>query len=478
MPKAKQEGVPAFRLKYDICRNLLGKPGYLEFVEYVLKSYPPTKTLSQERILTLADSFAEGETHKPTTSTGPRLVWEALPYALDCDHTVTGVMLMNASTIERFIQYLPTDLQVRARQILHGDVELTPEQSSRLARPETASVSLNICDHRFAMRIRHTGVIETVGSEVRKHKAIDIRHHYLDPDTANAWTSLVGSGAAYPVYEECRLALNALVESEPWRKALAITEPNTVAMLAGGGAPTKDCVLMNSLLMHIDRNRMIHYSLMDTSPFMLIQTACWMCDHAQANVSQFERIDLDLTYGNILGLDDEDRRFFHRHGKALFGMTGVTIGNMSEKAFFESLDRASESGDLFFMSAETISDDLSDEKAVIDKYDNPNMRRFIEPVVSSVVRASNSGESVEHALSRKKTRLLPVGPKSGSNINGSRSVIISLEVPGQEVTLVKSTRYNEAELNAYADAFDWEPIAAVSPSGIKSHLKQFLFRKR
>ena len=313
---------------------------------------------------------------------------------------------------------------------------------------------------------------------MRQQKAIDIRHHYLDPDTANAWTSLVGGGAAYPVYEECRTALIALVESESWRKAIAIAKPNTAVMLAGGGAPTKDCVLMESLLLNVDHRSTIHYYLMDTSPFMLIQSVRWMCDHAKANVDGFEIVAFLPIYGNILLLNDEDRRFFHQFGKVLFGMTGVTIGNISEKIFFESLDRASESGDLLFLSAETIGDDLSDEQAVIRKYDNPNMQRFIEPVVSTVVRASNSADSVERALNRRKTRLLPAGPKSGSDINGSRSVIVSLEVSGQEVTLVKSTRYNEAELISYAAAFDWEPIAAVPSNRMKSHLKQFLSRKK
>lgn len=151
---------------------------------------------------------------------------------------------------------------------------------------------------------------------------------------------------------------------------------------------------------------------------------------------------------------------------------------VNPKHFFRSLDHAAADGDVLIVSADTIDGLPADaiERILTDKYDNPDLRRFIKPVVRAVVSESNSQEPVPRALDRIKVTLRPGGDANASDVRMSRSVIVTLDVSGREITLVTSTRYKSSEVVAFAAKYGWHAVCQVS-SPLNSHYKQFCFRR-
>jgi hypothetical protein len=248
-------------------------------------------------------------------------------------------------------------------------------------------------------------------------------------------------------------------------------------MLAGGGAPTKDLLLMRNLLKQSYIQDRVHYHLMDISPYMLIESWLWISEHSRT-IDGYEKIDLGLFYADVLDLTEGDRKYFHEHGKVIFGITGGTVGNFSEAAFFRSLDHASEPDDLLVISADTIDGIPSNEldRTLIHKYNHPDFRRFIRPVVRAAISESKVKESADSALDRIKVTLRPGGCGNPGDVPESWSVIVTLEIDGREITLVTSTRYESPELIAFAAGYGWEPVCQI-PSPLDHHFMQFLFRR-
>jgi hypothetical protein len=421
----------------------------------------------------VADSFRKWARHSPTKANGPKQFWDALAGELNCEDTISGAMLIDA-TIERFIGYLPNNRQERAREIL-SDIHLRDGESNHLAKPAAAPRTIRALDFDDSntISLQHTGPVETIATGLRSGK-IDQRHFYLDPDSASSWSRLVRADA-YPTYDHCKTGLQALLESEQWNASLESSRPVTAVMLAGGGAPTKDLLLLRSLLGQPYATSFVDYYLMDISLYMLRDSALWIREHSRA-IDGYERVELKPIHHDVLELTWRHREQFHRQGRVIFGITGGTIGNFSEGAFFRSLDRAADDGDLLIVSADTIDELPSDaiEKMLTAKYDHPDLRRFLRPVVRAVVSESNTQESVSSALERITVSLSPGGDANPSNVPGGWSVIVSLDIDGREVILVTSTRYQSSQLVNYAARFGWHAVCQV-PSPLNPHYKQFLF---
>jgi hypothetical protein len=464
-------GVPDLSLKLEVCCKLLGAMTNNELADKVLSR-------GRDQLLAgkVADSFRKWAKHSPTKANGPKQFWDALAGELDCEDTVSGVMLIDA-TIERFIRYLPSNRQEWAREIV-SDIRLRDGESSSL--PESNATLKTIqapgrLDDSNTIWLQHTGPVETISTGLRAGK-IDQRHFYLDPDSASGWSRLVRADA-YPTYDHCKTGLQALVESEPWNASLGSSRPVTAVMLAGGGAPTKDLLFLRSLLAQPYATGLVGYYLVDISLYMLRDSALWIREHSRT-IEGYEKIDLKLIHHDVLAMTWRHREQFHQQGKVIFGITGGTIGNFSEETFFRSLDRAADDGDLLIVSADTIDGLPADavEKTLTRKYDHPDLRRFIRPVVSAVLSESNTQESVSSALARIRVKLSPGGDVYPSNVPGGWSVIVTLDIDGREVILVTSTRYQSTELINYAVRFGWHAVCQI-PSPLNPHYKQFLFKR-
>ncbi|HLK48190.1 MAG TPA: L-histidine N(alpha)-methyltransferase, partial [Bryobacteraceae bacterium] len=299
---------------------------------------------------------------------------------------------------------------------------------------------------------------------------------YLNPGSASEWISLVES-EGYPTYGHCKTGLQALFESEPWNQMLDQSKPTTAVMLTGGGAPTKDILFLRTLLGKPYIDGPISYYLVDISMYMLRESALWINKHLRS-VSGFEKVALQPIHQDVLALNRSHRNLFHQSGKVIFAITGGTIGNFREGVFFRSLDQAAEDGDLLIVSADTIDgmEAKAIERTLLGKYDNPGLRQFVQPVVGDILNESNVHEPAQKAASRTKVRLEPGIEAKTSDVLKSKSVIVTLDLKGREITLATSTRYRSSQLIAYAAKFGWQAVCQI-PSPTNRHYKQFLFRR-
>lgn len=460
-------GVPDWDLKLLVMRHLLNAATPTELAE---KLFPPEK--HGELGLKVADSMRKFGIHRPTKPSGPKLFWDQVLVELDCDGSVTGSMLMLAD-IDRFIEYLPDYRQTRARELV-ADANLDGGTSTNAPSPLSSDLSRDRGrGPSNVIWLRHDEPVETIATGLHAGK-IDQKHYYLDPDSANSWGRLVRA-EAYPTYDHCRRGLQALFGSEPWNQMLKSHRVGAAVMLAGGGAPTKDLLLMRTLLAQPEFPEVLDYHLLDISFYMLNDSRLWIQEHLQT-LEGAERVNLALVWQDALRLTQRDRELFHKNGRAVFAITGGTIGNFSEAAFFHSLDRAAEDGDLLIISADTIDEAPSEdvETALTHKYDNRDLRRFIEPVVQKVLSQSHVQESISSGLKRIKVNLRPGSESNASDVASSYSVNVTLEIEGREISLVTSTRYKSSQLRNFAAAFGWNAVFQID-SPLNARFKQFLF---
>ncbi len=458
-------GVPHFETKIDLCCDLLDAKTMRELViEKVL-----FKDIEQaERIAERLHRFKQ---HYPANKDSWTF-WEALADALGCEGAVgqrsRGRKLVDAD-MEEFIRYLPEALQVSARQIMGDRIARKGAVDGEVHLPLAIEpIPVSEFEGLQIIRLHQTGPIETVATGLRNGR-VDQRHYYLDPESAHNWTALVRADA-YPTHDHCKWGLKSLFDSEPWTRVVGNSQPGTVVMLAGGGAPTKDLLLMKTLVKQQPSAKLTYY-VFDVSFYMVTDSLVFIRKDLQAD--NVTNVTTEGIVGDVLKMTSDLRGFFHRQGNVIFGMTGGTIGNLREQLFFRSLDNVASDGDVLILSADTI-DGLSPEaieRMLNGKYNHPDLRRFIRPVVRAVLSETDSQESLTSALDRTA---VDVRPSSGSDVPGSWAVTISLRINGRDITLVTSTRYDSSQLTVYAAQFGWEPACQVS-SPLNPHYKQFVF---
>jgi Histidine-specific methyltransferase, SAM-dependent len=442
--EAKPGGVVDFDQKMELCCRALGVATYREVVFEVFSR-------AQDRAFARAVALRihKMRDHHPTNKES-RTFWDGLAARL-CGDRADGKMLIDAS-FNQFVQYLPSELQ---REVSRGSAReslYVPYPSIDLTEPQP---------------------IETVVDGLNRGR-IDQKHYYLGADSANNWFALVRS-EGYPSYDDCKLGLQALVASKQWKQAMTDTQPKSVVMLAGGGAPTKDFLFLRSMLAQPHVRRLDYY-LVDISYYMLRESRLYIEQHGK-NIDGFEKVKVKAREGDVLKMTARHREEFHEQGKAIFALTAGTIGNLSETAFFTSLNQAAAPGDLLVLTADTIDGAPSDEtaKTLTSKYNHDEFRKWIQPVVRAVLNELNSNEPLDDVLDRVNVELRP-GDEANSDVPESWSVVLSLEINRKTVTLLTSTRYQAEQLTQFAAAFGWHLLHQVS-GPYNSHFKQFLFSR-
>jgi hypothetical protein len=460
--------------KRDICRHVLDISGKTigDLVEEVIKDTP--EYLADDELVTKITQAARKWPKSTPDGRNSMIFWKRLAFCLDCQEHVSPEMLVSAP-IETFINYL-TDLKPRALQRLAFLKDMGEDDGEVLDDPHGPVTVGDLANDEelFALWTRDGGLIQTIKKGVAKHR-LSIEHYYVDPDSAEGWSELVGR-EAYPTYDECKFGLRDLLKSEEWRKLVDEVTPSTMVMLAGGGAPTKDVVLIQGLT---GRKwcKQVDYYLVDISFFMLMNSRRALRKLLPA-YGLADVVNLHLLRDDVLTMSCCDQERFHKRGNVVFGITGGTIGNFSEAKLFDSLDRIALRNDLLIISADTV-DGVSDKEKeeVREKYDNPALRDFIRPVVRAVLNTLDVVEPIEDVMdARFKVELLE-GEKSASNISGGWSVVAKLAVSEPPITLFTSNRYSSSHLVAYAASRGWESVCRIS-SPLNSDFKQFLFRRK
>lgn len=456
-------------IKSEIIKDLLGAFNMREAVEAVFPS-----AQDRSRVDDITAASYKWSTHYPTKY---KYFFDKLAVTLGCEPTVRGLSLVRAS-VDEFVELLPENRREQARKIvrkLTGQApEPTPSFAARVDRG-TADPDSSRQGTRF-VRLNHTKDFESLTSGV-KAGLLDTRNYYSTADAADVWQNLV-SAESYRMYDQCKAGLRALVSDARWHQALRETPITTAVMLAGGGAPTKDLVILRSLLdQPAAAGRTVNLVLVDINFYMLYQSRR-LLDRAKAESPWGHQVHLEYVIDDVLALG-ESGEVFRREGTTLFAITGGTIGNLSEMKFFRSLNRIAEPHDLLIVSADTV-DGLPPAEVREElerKYDHEEMRRFIAPGVRAVIDELGLPLSVQEALRTVEVRVRPDSESGLSDVPGSWSVALVQRAMHREITLLSSTRYVSDELAAFIARLGWELICAI-PSPANAHYLQLCFRRK
>lgn len=459
--KSRKKGIRDWESKKRVIKDALGVFTDRELFESV---YPE----SPRRAAQVVDSARKWKKHRPQSNGD---FFNKLARCLGCAAHINGTSIVD-STINEFIGMLPEDRRGRAHQLLGQPspvAEFASDSSGNSARANERSIILPLDTESPSI---NAGVRAGV---------IDTRHYYSNADAAETWSNLV-SAEAYPTYGECKDALWTLMQHSDWKKAMSEASPTTAIMLAGGGAPTKDLVLLRCLLdQPLSPLQPIKMIIVDVNLYMLYQSQRFLT-RVKHSLDGHERVELVFVQADVLHLRDlgaQSHPVWDPNSRKLFAITGGTIGNLSEQSFFESLNGIAGSGDLLIVSADTLDgiDQESLVKGLTEKYRHAAMQRFVTPGVIAVLDHHQINETVESALKRIDVRVLPNTITRASDVPDSWSVRVVINARGREVTLLSSTRYSVQSLIGFVDSFGWEPICRVS-SGRNQHFMQFAFRRR
>ena len=468
MPK---EGIRDWKQKLRLFKGLLDVTTRPQFVDTVVKG----ANWRQADIDAIKDRLPKWNQSRPMQAPGPAF-FSLLADKLPTRDIILGQLLIELSIAE-YVERLPKD-DPAVKAVLKHQGLYTEALSSRPTAPAFRPSSPRVGrSGLYSLWSRDGGPDETIKTGIDKGlDIIDQRHFYVNANSAQAWSALVGTDA-YPTYKDCKQALEALVSTDEWLDAIQLSQPRTIVMLAGGGAPTKDLVLLLNLKDQPYITGPVRLYLLDISWFMLTSSRRSILEHAH-RLGFAPQVEVKVIQSDIFDMAADEAELFHETGNVLFCITAGTIGNLDESAFFRALGRVSVPGDLLVISADTIDDPSPhDEGDVSRKYDNSALRQFLRPVVEEVLGAAHSTEPVDETLARMEPRLLKPGEDGNpSQIPDSHCLVVKLTIKNRPITLVTSTRYKSSSLQAFAARFQWESICQASRREA-SHFKQFLFRK-
>lgn len=155
---------------------------------------------------------------------------------------------------------------------------------------------------------------------------------------------------------------------------------------------------------------------------------------------------------------------------------GGTIGNVDERSFFRSLREVAKPNDLLIVGAETLSADAAASSSVVGKYSIPEVKSFLYPAMQAIWHELNMIGSIEDALGRIETRLVPSPQNEYSTVAGAATVELSLPLDrGRKMVLLTSTRYNADSFYSFARTFKFEHELSV-PSDLNPNYKLMVFR--
>lgn len=392
-----------------------------------------------------------------------------------------GRWLVNCSVESFFSNLTDEDAQRVAmsvddiEELLEGNADdRKSRKSGASSRAKKILASLSDPIHDIRYYPKHSRV-DSIRSGIKKGW-IDQKLCYLDPESTKAWSDVVNS-ASYPTYDYCFSSLDRLVRHKTWHDTFEHVGPDRAVMLGGGGAGSKDAMLLNRILANgkYSDERNLDYVLIDCSPYMLMSSLDFISDMKEtydpqgfSNLTLYIYDFLKFRGSQPVGPID---------GRTAWFLSGSTIGNIDENEFFRSLGELAASGDTLTIGTNVYSDDLPfDSEALTNTYDNEALRRFVVVPLRNVLSALDHTESIVDTLQTVEMRHVSGSEARASVIEESRSVIFTIEIEGHEIVLLSSTYYSLDAFQRHAERWGWS-LVHVAASGQGGHYRQLMFSK-
>jgi Histidine-specific methyltransferase, SAM-dependent len=239
------------------------------------------------------DSWASWARSDPEALPG-RTFFERLPQEMKFQRPVTHLDIVRSS-IREFLEYLrPED---RA-QVL-ADARFRPFADRLQAKGGRTNIA------KMGQRLFHYVVDthaheQTIRDGLRAGR-IDQKYHYQSQETALRWSDVINA-EDYSSFDDCKAGLRAMFLK--WPTTIPLTSISTVINLGGGGAVSKDKVILNALMerRHPSGSK-LRYCIVDISSYMINSTMPALAKHLESKGWQ-ESVESDPIVGDILMLSD------------------------------------------------------------------------------------------------------------------------------------------------------------------------------
>lgn len=467
-----KKGVRDWDAKRVVMRVLLNAYTDVDVVDTILGDDP-------EKADRVKEKFRKWGTSSPRSGESKEF-WDLLVQNLGCVAGTTGYQLVRVP-IDEFLELLPEDDRPIALKALVVE-GYSPGATSKKQQP--TGVHARALDGLFPPGLKEppssfrpimiptSGRFDTMFDGVRAGR-VNEKHYYLTPEAALTWNALVRA-ESYPTYDQCKSGLRALVDGEAWKELTEQRAVTSVVMLCGGGSPSKDLVIINAVReQKAVADQSVDYVILDVSPWMLFSSS-WYLEETLPGVRGGNLTRIIPVCGDVQGMEGLDV-FSRGPGCTLFAITGGTIGNLSERRFFQRMGRVAQEGDLLIISADCLDGETGHAAKLIAKYNHREMQRFIAPAIHALIREYDLEESFSQAFKRVRVDIAE-GDEALSDVPGSAAVTLVATVEGREIVIVSSTRYVPDNLVSFAGSEGWAHVATVA-SPLNPSFNQFLFRK-
>jgi hypothetical protein len=432
-------GIVDWDLKWKSFEFLFGALSNREMASAIL-GYAPNDRAHHQDVESVSGSFKSWGNHKPTGNAG-RLFVAGLTKRLQefgCQHpNIPGIIV--SGIYADYYDIIPE---------AHRKGLVKPLRPDHWEEQDF----LKDDDEYHPLWVARNAMIETAKDGLVRGR-IDQKLHYLIPDAVENWKAIIDSGQ-YRQYDECKASLYALTEGEEkseWRKFVRDGNADGIVML-GTGSPTKDIILIESLLSNFPSDKIVHYAMIDFSGYML-EWSLRIVDTALRRTKNRQRVKLTplkLDFMDLSGVDT----LLRRPGKNVaWFIPGGTIGNLNERKLLRSVARHAMVGDIFVVGAETVLTDSpgSSKPALKHKYESSAIRKFVEAPLRSVWHDVGLSGDIRTVSDNITIDVVDGISNEHSTVDGAISVEVSITMNDRKIVLLTSTRYDESKLIAFAE---------------------------
>jgi hypothetical protein len=475
----RRQGITDWPAKQAFLRSIYDVLNNKSLVQNIVEGWVTNRDILIEEVERCYETFRRWRASKPSNERSRRF-WQQVIEDKDLENI--GVNKLITSSITEFVHFFRKDPQMKT-----AISELLADSSSELKRETAEALKEKYLNQAANGYLEYDEGHELDVYNLTGHLAMNFEGHltgiesgriqstmfYNVPEAAKAWEKLVDS-ENYGMYLECLLSLKKLLSGNAWRTSIedASLAYRSAVMLGGGGSPEKDWELATGILNLLEDNERIEYRMNDISPFM-IQYSAKFLHRRLVKQKMNDRVSMRYDWSDFLELDMHFNR--PQSNGVVWALLGGTIGNVSERNFFRSLNGPSQKDDLLIIGIDTHDDeDIEEfEKRMSSEYRCKELDALL--AVPFTNEANEDQPIVEVKIDTYKKH----GISNLSDIPNSRTAVFYSDSPGAnscKCVLAHSTRYDVSEFLNFAERLHWKCVDSASASD-KSTFKQLLLRK-
>jgi hypothetical protein len=417
-----------------------------------------------------------------------RVFFNELSTQLGCDEVVPGTTIIEGNALD-FVKILPSQTRDKlVSAIKQGGVQLEfrDEMSGllvKLNKPTNNELYSNVNQE---VKLYSTGkktwypIFYTPSDKLPTIKDglacghIDQSLYYQNTDAVNRWYSITNDDF-YTGFDQCKTGLLKLIRLKEWNDFVNHESCDGIVMLCGGGAHSKDAVLIKSLLdatnQSATNSKRKKYSLVDRSSAML-ELSRTKIEELLDKKGGHDSIEVKALRRDVMAMNGSEP--IRSQGNIAWFNTGGTLGNLDENQFFESLNKVSQQDDLLIVGVNCIDESGDvDLVALAKEYESDVVKDLVAVPLSAVWSSLSVDENHEEALASINVEAVANTYSAVSN-----AITVVAKLPSKtmgDIILFKSSRYCEPSLIDFALSYQWQHVASID--GLDSTFKQIVFKR-